>query len=334
MKGSNGQLPRLRDDVRLYLFHGPDEAGAADLARRLIAGLGEAERVDVEGASLKKDPGRLADEAASVSLFGDARVIRATGLGEDAVEAVTLLLDAAQTGAPVVATAAPSLRSTAKLVKLALDHPRALAVACYAPTGAELERLVSTMLGEQGLRAAPGVAQQIAEAAGEDRAVIAREIEKLALYLDASPDRPRDATTADLAAIGADLGEAAQGEAIEALVAGRAGELGAALARLDEGGSAIPWLRGLGRRLIALGEMRAQVDRGEPVERVMKANRVHFREEASTAAALRRWTPGMLAEALARLREAERAVMAANNAGAVLAERAAVGLAQRLERRG
>jgi hypothetical protein len=34
------------------------------------------------------------------------------------------------------------------------------------------------------------------------------------------------------------------------------------------------------------------------------------------------------------LREAERAVMAANTAGAVLAERAAVGLAQRLERRG
>jgi DNA polymerase III subunit delta len=334
VKAANGQLPKRRDDVRLYLFHGPDEAGAADLARRLIAGLGEAERVDVEGASLKKDPGRLADEAASVSLFGDARVIRATGLGEDAVEAATLLLDASLTGAPVVATASPSLKSSAKLVKLALDHPRALAVACYAPTGAELERLVGTMFGEQGLRAAPGVAQQIAEAAGEDRAVIAREVEKLALYLDAAPERPRDVTAADLAAIGADLGEAAQGEAIEALVAGRAGELGAALARLDEAGSAIPWLRGLARRLVALGEMRAQIDRGEPVERVVKANRVHFREEASTTAALRRWTPAMLAEALARLREAERAVMAANTAGAVLAERAAVGLAQRLERRG
>jgi DNA polymerase III subunit delta len=334
VKAANGQLPKRSDDVRLYLFHGPDEAGAADLARRLIAGLGEAERVDVEGASLKKDPGRLADEAASVSLFGDARVIRATGLGEDAVEAATLLLDASLTGAPVVATASPSLKSSAKLVKLALDHPRALAVACYAPTGAELERLVGTMFGEQGLRAAPGVAQQIAEAAGEDRAVIAREVEKLALYLDAAPERPRDVTAADLAAIGADLGEAAQGEAIETLVAGRAGELGAALARLDEAGSAIPWLRGLARRLVALGEMRAQIDRGEPVERVLKANRVHFREEASTTAALRRWTPAMLAEALARLREAERAVMAANTAGAVLAERAAVGLAQRLERRG
>jgi DNA polymerase-3 subunit delta len=85
VKAANGQLPRPRPDVRLYLFYGPAEAGTADLARRLIAGLGEAERVDIEAAVLRKEPGRLADEAASVSLFGDARVIRATGLGEDAV---------------------------------------------------------------------------------------------------------------------------------------------------------------------------------------------------------------------------------------------------------
>ena len=334
MKAPNGQLPRPRPDVRLYLFHGPDEAGTADLARRLIAGLGEAERVDIEAAVLRKEPGRLADEAASVSLFGDARVIRATGLGEDAVGAVTLLLDAAQTGAPVVATATPSLKSSAKLVKLATDHPRALAVACYAPTGAELERLVGIMLSEHGLRAAPGLAQQIAEAAGEDRAVIAREIEKLALYLDAAPDRPRDATAADLAAIGADLGEAAQARAVDALTDGDPAALGATLTRMGEGGaSSIPWLRAMSRHLIALAEMRGELDRGASMEQV--TSRVFPRErKASTAAALRRWTAPMLAQAMARLRECERAVMAANTAGAVLAERAAVALAQRVGRRG
>ena len=335
MKAANGQLPKPRADVRLYLFHGPDEAGASDLARRLIAGFGEVERVDLDGATLKKEPGRLADEAASVSLFGDARIIRAAPVGEESLEALTLLLDAERAGAAVVAVASPGLRANAKVVKFALDSPRALAVACYAPSGAELERLVAAMLAEQGLRPGPGVTQQLAEASGGDRAVIAREAEKLALFLDAAPDRPRDATIGDLHAIGADLGEAELAESVEALVTGRPGALGAALARLDEGGaSAIPWLRAHARRLIALAEMRAQIDRGEPVERVMKANRVHFREEASTAAALRRWTPVMLTDALGRLREAERATMASNNAGAVLAERAAVGLAQRLERRG
>lgn len=333
MKAANGQPPRPRADVRLYLFHGPDEAGAADLARRLVASMGEAERLDLDGAALKKEPGRLADEAASVSLFGGARVIRAAPIGEESLEALTLLLDADQAGAPVIAVA-PGVRASGKIVRLALDHDRALSIACYAPTGAEADRLVATMLSEQGLRPGPGVARQLAEAGGGDRAVIACEVEKLALYLDAAPDRPRDASADDLAAIGADLGEAELSAAVAALVGGDAGALGAALAQLDAaGGSAIPWLRALQRRLIALAEMRADVDRGEGLERVMKANRVHFREEAATAKALRRWTPLMLTEALARLRAAERAGMAANNAGAVIAERAAVRLAQRLERR-
>lgn len=334
MKGPNGQLPRPRPDIRLYLFHGPDEAGATDLARRLIAGMGQAERVDLDGVTLRREPARLVDEAASVSLFGDARIIRASPIGEESLAALTLLLAAERAGAPVVAVA-PSVRTTAKIVKLVNDSPRALGVACYVPTGAEAERLVGVLLSEQGLRPGPGIAQQLAEASGGDRSVIASEVEKLALYLDAAPDRPRDATALDLAAIGADLGEAEQSAAVQALVDGDAGGLGAALVRLDESGaSAIPWLRALQRRLIALAEMRGSVDRGEPIDRMMKNNGIHFREEAATARAMRRWTPAMLAEALARLRAVERATMASNNAGAVLAERVAVGLAQQLERRG
>lgn len=334
MKGANGQLPKPRADVRLYLFHGPDESGATDLARRLIAALGEAERVDLDGATLRKEAGRLADEAASVSLFGDARIVRAAPIGEESVEAVTLLLAAERAGAPVVAIA-PSVKTTGKLVRLTNDHPRALTIACYVPTGADADRLVTAMLAEQGLRPGPGVAHRLAEAGGGDRAVIAREVEKLALYLDAAPDRPQDLGEADLAAIGADLGETELSAAVTALVEGHAGVLGATLAQLDEsGGSAIPWLRALQRRLIALAEMRSSVDRGEPVDKVMKASRVHFREEATTGKALRRWTPAMLNEALVRLRIAERATMASNNAGAILAERVAVGLAQRVERRG
>lgn len=334
MKSPNGQLPKLRPDIRLYLFHGADEAGAAELAKQLAMSLTEADRVDLDGSMLRKEPGRLADEAASVSLFGGARLIRAQPIGEESLDALTLLLDAAHADAPVIAVA-PTVRATAKIVKLANDHPRALSIACYAPTEEQLERIVTAVLTGHGLRPGRGVAQRLAEASGGDRAVITREVEKLALFLDATPDRPRDASTTDVEAVGADLGEAELTEAIEALVTGRTGALGAALLRLDEGGaSAIPWLRALSRRLIALAEMRAEVDRGQPADAVMKRNRVHFRDEANTGQALRRWTPLMLADALHRLRQAERAVMASANAGPVLAERAAVMLASALERRG
>ena len=66
----------------------------------------------------------------------------------------------------------------------------------------------------------------------------------------------------------------------------------------------------------------------------MKRHRVFFREEAATARALARWTPVMLAEALDRVRAAERAVVAPGNAGTVLAESPVLTLARAVERRG
>lgn len=328
MKAPNGQLPKIRPDIRLYLFHGPDESGASELARTLAAGLPDSERVDLDAAALKRDPGRLADEAASLSLFGEAPLIRAAPIGEESLEAVTLLLDAERTGSPAIAVA-PGVKASGKLVSLANGHPRALSIACYPPGAADLDRVVGTMLTDAGLRAAPGLARRLAEAASGDRSLIAREVEKLALFLDAAADRPRDAGTEALDAIGADDGETALGEAVEALVDGRPGELGTALARLDAGAaSPIPWLRAVQRRLVALGDMRAAVDRGEPVEAVMKRHRIFFRDEARTAQELRRWSPARVAAALDRVRSAEREAVRADNAGAVPAERMAVEIAR------
>jgi DNA polymerase-3 subunit delta len=69
------------------------------------------------------------------------------------------------------------------------------------------------------------------------------------------------------------------------------------------------------------------------VDAVMKRHRVFYKEEASTARSLRRWTPTMLATAIQRVRTAERAIMASGNAGGVVAEAAVVALAQAIARR-
>ncbi|WP_204348782.1 hypothetical protein, partial [Klebsiella pneumoniae] len=79
--------------------------------------------------------------------------------------------------------------------------------------------------------------------------------EKLALYLDAAPDRPKDADGAALDAIGADLGDSDLSDAITAVVDGRVGDIGTELARLGEG-IGVPLMRQLARRLQAMAEMR------------------------------------------------------------------------------
>lgn len=327
-------LERPGPNVRLVLLHGPDAAGAAALAERLAAAMGPgAERIDIEGAALRSDPGRLADEAASLSLFGGARWVRVTGAGEESAEALGLLLDAEQAGNPAVMLA-PNVKATGKLVKLAIAHPRALALACYPPTAAELERRVADMARERGLRTAPPVPERLVAACGGDVAVLARELDKLALYLDAAPDRPADLGLEALDALGAARDESETTRLSDAIVAGDPVALAAELARArSEGASAVTWLRQLQRRLLSLLAMRAEIDGGDRVDAVMKRHRVFFREEAATAAALARWPSSRLAAALSQARAAERAVTAAANAGPVLAEAAALSLARARARR-
>ncbi len=339
MKANFGQIRTALDrppaDIRLFLLHGPDEASAAELSRRLGAALGpDAERIDLDAATLKSDPARLADEAASLSLFGGVRYVRAGPLGDESHDALQALLSAERAGNPVVALA-PAVRTTAKIVKLAIASRHALAFACYLPEGEAADRLVLDIAHAHGLRTTPAIARRIADACGGDRAVMTREIEKLALYLDADVDRPADLDDEALAAIGADLGEADASHAVAALIEGDAGRLGAEVARLEaEGGSPIAWLRAIARKLVTLSEMRTEIDAGESTDVVMKRNRIFGREEAATAKALRRWSPAMLAEALDRVRAAERAVMAPGNAGPVLADVAALTLARDVARRG
>lgn len=331
MKANLNQLSRAIDsvsgDVRLYLLHGPDEAGAREMATRLARAMGpEAERVDLEPALLKSNPGRLADEAASLSLFGTQRHIRVTGAGEESVEACTMLLAAPRAGNPVVLIA-PTVKGTSALVKLATAHPNALACVFYVPDAGEADKIATSVAREFGLRTTGATAARIAAAAAGDRAVMTRELEKIALFLDAAPERPRELDDVALDAIGADLGDAEMSRAIDAAIDGGPDRLGEELAKLGVAGvSHIPLLRQLVRRLMSLAELRGEIDAGANANALLE--RVFFRERAITARALRIWSAPRLNDAIDRVRRAERATMAPANAGGVLADAAMLAVAR------
>ena len=331
MKANLNQLTRAIDaasgDVRLYVLHGPDEAGAREIAARLARTMGpDAERVDLEPTLLKADPGRLADEAASLSLFGTNRHIRVTGAGEESVEACAMLLAAPRAGNPVVVIA-PGAKATSGLVKLATSDPRAMACVFYVPDAGEADKIATSIAREYGLRTTGATATRIAAAAAGDRAVMTRELEKIALFLDAAPERPRELDDAALDAIGADLGDAEMSHAIDAAIDGGPDRLGDELAKLGIAGvSPIPLLRQLVRRLMALAELRGEIDGGGNANALVE--RVFFRERAITARALRTWSSPKLSDAIDRVRRAERATMAPANAGGVLADAAMLGVAR------
>jgi DNA polymerase III subunit delta len=322
--------------IRCYLLYGPDEAGSRALAARLGKALGpDADRIDLSGAQLKGDPALLADEAASSSLFGGARYIKVEGVGEDCLAAVEALMGAPAAGNPVVLIAG-GIKKDGKLVKRLDGDAAAMVFASYPPEGVDADRMAADLARAEGLRIERDVARRLVADAGGDRAVLASEIAKLALYADASPDRPRDADHAMLDAIGADSGEAELSQLIDGVMGGDTALLDRELARLAaQGQEGITLVRAVLRRLLAMAAARAEMDRGSaPAAAVDRSMRFgHFREKQAIARDLPRWPAARLARAVERMAETERALKSSRGPGPIEADAAFFALSASVRRR-
>jgi DNA polymerase-3 subunit delta len=297
-------------DTRFYLFHGPDEAQSRALAGRLLEALG-ASKVVVSASSLKSDPAALVDEAGAMSLFGGKRVIWIEPAGKDIEEAVSALLEGPPPESPVVAIAG-ALSKASALLKMAEASPQAVAFAAYAPEGPDAERMVADIARRFGLKVNPPVAARLADAGGNDQAIVARELEKLALYLDASPHAPKELEHGAIDAVGAESAEGNFLRLADLALGGEMEELTEELARLPAGGSeAIPVVRSLQRRLLMLAPARARIERGERVDAVMASfgRALFFKEKSKVQRMLSKWSAADLATVADRAGKLERSLM-------------------------
>jgi DNA polymerase-3 subunit delta len=296
--------------VRFYLFHGPDDSGSRALADKLLKAL-DAEKVAVPGGAVKADPALLASEAGAISLFGGARLVWIDPAGDDIVEGVEALLDAAAVESPVVAIAG-GLRKTSALLKLAETHGAALAHASYVPEGRDADRMVIEAGRLEGLHIDPPVASRIAAAGNGNQAIVAHELAKFALYLGAAPDRPRELTNDVVDLLGADSGEGDMMRLGDLALAGRANDLFDELDRVALGNSeAIPVVRALQRRLLQLAGLRAQVEQGKSVDAVMTSmgKALFWKDKPLMQGLLSAWSSERLAAMLERSAALEKTII-------------------------
>lgn len=339
MKANRPQIERAvaRPDPahRLILLYGQDESASQLLANAIGKALGDrAERIDLTGAALKADPARLSDEAAAISLFGDPRWIRIMPGGDESIDAVEALLALPSKTCPVVLVAG-ALRKDAKLVKLATAHPAALAFASYLPEGGEADRIAVQLGREAGVTLGPDVGRRIAAAAGGDRAVIAREIEKYALFLDASPARPAELDHDGLDAIGADVDGGSLDRLVDAVMGGDGARADAEVARLADGGAAaVPIVRAFQSRLLLLAQLRARIEDGNSAESVIAgaARGILWKSKDNLLRQVSRWDSAAIATALSRVAEAGRGTMSSRGAGLIAVEAELQTLARRAAR--
>ncbi len=326
MKANQRDFARVASEAarvaRVFFFCGPDEAGAWAAMDTIVSLLNEpGERIELSGADLKRDPVRLGDEARSSSLFGEARHILVRAAGDEAHDALELLLSSEVEICPVliVATGATDKSRSAKLIAARQD---ALVGMFYPPDLAAIAQTVRKIGDETGLRMDAATAQRIASGAGLDIRLARSEVEKLALYLDADPRSPRDLQADSLDAIGAASEDDKFGPIVDTVLGGDTRRLASEIRRYREQGiNPVALLLAMERRAAQLAALAAKLGvRGDVdglLESEKRRGRVFFKDVAAIRGQLSRWRGKRLERLVDRLSVLHHALLS-NSADAEL----------------
>lgn len=315
--------------ARIVLIFGEDgglvrERGEA--FTRAIAGDDPFRLVEIPREQAAKDAALLAAEAATPALTGGRRLVRVRDATDGLANAAKVVM--AGKGPGVVLLEAGALDGR-KGLRAALEKAgsEAAVIACYAETGAALEASITALLREFGVAAEPAAVSWMAQRLGEDRLVMRRECEKLALYVGAGGRATEEDVLASLA----------EGSALDldaALLAATEGDAARADRALDaafaEGAAAVQVVRGALRHVQRLEVAALAVEAGAAVGDAVGRLRpmVFFKARPAFERALRLWKPEMLARAGAVLLEAERATKTTGTPDEAVARAAVMGLAR------
>lgn len=298
-------LSRPDPGIRVVLIHGSDTGliseRSAGFARTI---LGKNEDpfalVRLDSAEIAADPGRLADEANTIALFGGTRAIWVRISGNRPIQtAVEAVLKAPPQDAWIVLEAG-DIKKGVGLRKLCENARNAAAIACYADTDAALDRLIDGELKEAGLGIEPDARALLRSLLGADRLASRSEVGKLALYALGG----QSVTIDDVRAVVGDAGASATDEAVDAAALGDAAGFDKAFRRiLGSGTAAFVVANAALRHFQLLHRIRAAADGGMPLPGAIEryAAGIFFQRKGKLEQQLRVWSTERLMQALERL---------------------------------
>lgn len=321
------------DAVRLAILCGPNATRCQALANELAAPLVEsAERVDLTIADLTESAARLNDEATSASLFGDKRFIMVRLNSGEAVRAsasIENLLASETQGDPVIIVAAGMADKTALAKKIAAA-PDALIATCYETSQGDAVAAISGMARDEGVQMSRDLAAAIAALTSNDLVLARLEVEKIALYLDATPDNPQEAAPELLHLLGAENEEEDLGLLINAAIGGDTRKLTHELAALSTTGfSEVGLVRLMLRHLTKLAELRTKADQGANIGKLVNHPSVFWKDRDNYARQLNIWSSVHIGRLIERILMLEIALKSSGQPDHVLVEQELLTIARK-----
>ncbi len=289
-----------------YLVFGLDEGlvheRAAALAKALARRAGApVEHVTYQNEDLQAAPERLSLDLKTISMFGERKIIRVNAAKHFPIRDFEDLLDSTPFEADLIIEAG-DLKKTAKLRKIFETKKTLAAIPCYHDKKADLDELIAEVLTSNDLSIDEAGKTMLAARLGADRALSRRELEKLALYCQAT----RTVTLKDIDAVLGDMSEIVLDKIITATLAGEPKKALNELQRVLGGGTAPTVIfLALLRQLHQLYRGALDITRGQTIHAVAKAQQppLYFERRDNFIRQLNLWSEDHLARAISKTEE-------------------------------
>src|SRR4051812_45881762 len=247
----------------IFLAYGPDAGLVRETAQRLVKYFSaddpqSASVVTLDNAEIDANPGILAIEATTISLFGGKRIIRVCNAGKSLVMTLTELRDD-PAGAVIILEAGnllpkDALRALVEAAKLGRALP------CYPDSDETLIALIRDTFAREAIRIDNDVVPVLREILGNDREITRRELEKLCLFAAGT----KSLTADDVLLLCADNGALVIDTILDSTGSGHAEKLELALNRaLASAVDPQRLLRSADLHFAALRRWRMEVDSGK-----------------------------------------------------------------------
>ena len=302
----DGWLARPQGAFPVVLIYGPDRGLVSERATLYARQAGF--RLDdpfsvtrLDAGEIESDPGRLMDEANTVAMFADRRLIWIKGAGTHKALGASLKdLCASPPEATIILVEGGDLKKGAP-VRAAVEQGSAgMALPCYVDQARAIEGVIDEVLGRDGITIAPDARQALKASLGGDRLATRSEIEKLALY--AGRDGRIELT--HVTEIVGDVSAKSLDDATDAILAGDVAGFDRAYSGWVTAGNApFQLVSAVMRQFQQLEMLRTAVDGGASASSAVAAARppVFFSRRNNVEKAVQQWTSSSIARGLERL---------------------------------
>jgi DNA polymerase-3 subunit delta len=336
-------LARPDPRISIVLLYGPDRGLVAERARIFTGKTGlplddPFSVVRFDAGEIDREEGRLLDEARTVSMFSDRRLLwlRNAGAHKRLADDIKLLVAEPPRDA-IILIEAGELKKGVGLRAVVEAAASAMALPCYADEGKDIDAVIDDELGKAGMTISMEARQALRRNLGGDRLASRGEVEKLLLYAHGT----REITLDDVRAMTGDVSGQSFDDAVDALLEGRVGDFDTAFTQHCQSGNgqAFLVLSAAMRQLQAIQIMRGAVEAGRQNSAGAVAAQkppIFFTRRKLMERAVERWSTDALTRALARLQNAVLQTRQRQNLATALARQALLGIAvesARLQRR-